>query len=151
MADQKPTPTSPKFDPYQAVSRRIGQVGYDNLNEVEKCYFSVWWLIAEVDNGGFDQFFFNSTGGYIPEVLAGLRMLGANDSARLLERAVALLPSATLPRDDKERRSILKGLSDDAQKQFDQLDGEFYEYPDNLRDKLESFAQANRDQFIGER
>lgn len=37
---------------------------------------AAWWLTAEVENGGFDQYFFNSYGAMIHEAIAGLDLTG---------------------------------------------------------------------------
>ena len=42
---------------------------------------------AEVNNGGFHQFFFNSSGAYAGDALTGFELLGLNDYAELMRRA----------------------------------------------------------------
>ena len=41
----------------KAVSK-IEEYGFDVLTEPEKVLATIWLLEAEVNNGGFDQFFF---------------------------------------------------------------------------------------------
>ncbi|WP_163324627.1 DMP19 family protein, partial [Enterobacter hormaechei] len=48
-------------------------------------------LSGEVHNGGFDQYFGNSSGDQYQAARAGLRELEAEDALALLERAAALL------------------------------------------------------------
>ncbi len=50
--------------------------------------YTTYFLDAEVRNGGFNQYFWNSTGQFAIEALDGLRFFGATDHARLLEGAV---------------------------------------------------------------
>lgn len=47
------------------------------------------WCQSEVCNGGFDQFFLNSTGVLAPEAAEGFRAMGLERAAVLLERAMA--------------------------------------------------------------
>jgi hypothetical protein len=77
----------------------------------------------------------------------GLRMMGAGETLRILERAMALLGRSQLPRDDDERRAIVLQLSSDAQHELDGLTNEYYQYPDDVHRKLEEFAAANRARF----
>ena len=73
-------PEENEFDPFQIVEKRIKAVGFDNLNEYEKAYYAVWWFCAETTNGGLHTLFFNSTGGMIPEMRMGLKMIGAAET-----------------------------------------------------------------------
>jgi hypothetical protein len=38
--------------------------GFDNLSDAEKLYFALMLFQDEMDDGGFDTFFFNSSGAY---------------------------------------------------------------------------------------
>ena len=137
------------FKPFDAVAARIKAVGYDNLNEYEKSYYAVWWFAAETENGGLHQFFFNSTGGYIPEVRTGLRMMGATATLGIFERAVALFGRPELPRDDAQRRDIVRKLSSEAEQALDELSDEFYNSSEDLYGLREAFAANNRGRFGG--
>ena len=77
---------------------------------------------SEVCNGGFHQFFFNSTGVLAPEAAKGFRAIGQNKIAELVENA--MLPFG-LPyaRDREERQSILDGLPVQS---LDSLDEQFF-------------------------
>jgi Domain of unknown function (DUF4375) len=50
--------------------------------------YTTFFLDAEVRNGGFNQYFWNSTGQFAIEALEGLRFFGATDHARLFEGAI---------------------------------------------------------------
>lgn len=137
-----------EFDPFDSVSRRITEVGFDQLNEFEKAYYAVSWLCFEVDNGGFHQFFFNSSGGYIPEVQEGLRQMEAEKTLSIFNRAIDLLPTHDLPRDDVERREMLATMSTASREALNDLDGEFDEYPDDIYSLRDEFALKNRHKFL---
>ena len=66
-------------------------------------------LASEVHNGGFDQFFANSTGVLAPEALAGFRTLGLDDAAFVVGRAMSVFGEAYL-RDQDEREAVLEAL-----------------------------------------
>src|SRR5262245_55698170 len=82
--------------------------GYRKSARRDRYLWDVSWFETQVENGGVDQFFFNSTGDRAIETLEALRAIGADDSARLVEAAVALFPGAA-PDPDTELSSKLIG------------------------------------------
>ena len=74
----------------QVVHDRWGQLGFDNLLPEEKDYIMIWWLVAEVFNGTFAQYFGNETGDHALWALDGLKKCGATEGARLLQEAMDL-------------------------------------------------------------
>jgi hypothetical protein len=92
--------------------------------------FAAHWCVAEVLNGGFDQFFFNTTGVLAPEALAAFRAIGLVEWASLLEEAMQFFGDP-YPRNQKERWERLDpvGVSGGQGEQwvhFCALDDRFY-------------------------
>jgi hypothetical protein len=89
------------------------------------------WCQSEVCNGGFHQFFSNSTGVLAPEALAGFQALGLREWASLLREAMNSF-GATYPRDREQRQRLLsqpvKGKRREEWDPFSSLDDRFYEY-----------------------
>lgn len=52
--------------------------------------YSTWILEAEVNNGGFNQFFVNSSGQFAEMALKSLEALGAKDHYTVVKRAIQL-------------------------------------------------------------
>ncbi|HXO76145.1 MAG TPA: DUF4375 domain-containing protein [Puia sp.] len=50
----------------------------------QQAVYMVWYLEAEVANGGFNQYYFNSRGQFSELTPAALRLIGANDLAELM-------------------------------------------------------------------
>ncbi|MBX9628533.1 MAG: DMP19 family protein [Gemmataceae bacterium] len=71
--------------------------------------FTAHWCQSEVRNGGFHQFFSNSTGVLAPEALAGFRAIGSAQWADILAEAVALFGDP-YPRDRADRLDRLDRL-----------------------------------------
>jgi len=87
------------------------------------------WCQSEVCNGGFHQFFTNSTGVLAPEALDGFRALGLNEWAGLLEEAMRFF-GESYPRDREERQAKLSGVRGEKREEwdpFDDLDHRFYQ------------------------
>jgi hypothetical protein len=86
------------------VYGREGPAGPSGLTEAEQSVYCIAGLEREVNNGGFAQFFINSTGDHARETVAALRRIGADRTAGLLERAMAPFGAAGPSRDEQERR-----------------------------------------------
>jgi hypothetical protein len=88
-------------------------------------------LEAEVNNGGFHQFFFNSSGQYVRETLSALHDIGAVKTRRLLERAIAAAFPNSYPSNSDTHQDALAdfdAIADD----LEPLDSEFYRYAEPL-------------------
>jgi len=90
-------------------------------------------LEAEVNNGGFHQFFFNSSGEIVPHTLHALSEIGAPNTKRLLEQAMAMAFPAGYPEDPTTIQSALAAFDDVADK-LQPLDAEFFLYAEPLSD-----------------
>lgn len=51
--------------------------------------YTTWLVDAEVNAGGFRQYFFNSSGQYAGDALAGYELLGAEEYAAVMRSAIA--------------------------------------------------------------
>ena len=54
-----------------------------------RAIYTTWLVDAEVNAGGFHQFFFNSSGQYAGDALSGYELLGAEDYAAIMRSAIA--------------------------------------------------------------
>ncbi len=118
--------------------------GMAGLSQPEKTYYAVSCLIGEVYNGGFDQFFSNSSGELYGLALDGLLEFGADKSAGLLIQAKEVLFGDELvPLDRSKRLKLMPTMGNEthpAWGKLDLLDREFYEDPDRLAEKGKAYA-----------
>ena len=89
--------------------------------------FSIHWLHTEVYNGGFWQYFYNSTSTSYSEAIQGYKAIGMPEVALVINSAASKLGSP-FPF-DKENREKIVG-SPDNQMNFADLDEKFYELAD---------------------
>ena len=85
------------------------------------------WCVSEVTNGGFTQFFSNSTGVLAPEAADAFSEIGLAELSRLVREAIAYF-GPSYPRDRSKRQDILEVLvsnSDLRRGPFGVLDGKF--------------------------
>jgi Domain of unknown function (DUF4375) len=95
-------------------------------------------LEAEVNNGGFHQFFSNSSGEYVRETIKALTDIGAAKTCDLLKRAVAICFPEGYPADAKNYESVVADL-DDVEDDLEQLDQEFFRYAEPLADLVNEY------------
>lgn len=96
-------------------------------------------LEAEVNNGGFHQYFSNSSGNNAEMALSSLEAVGAEKMATILRKAIAKFPSGIVPEDRDEREKMLDEIAPDCIG-FEELDSEFCQYPDDLAALVEDYA-----------
>lgn len=130
------------FTLVDAIQAKEGTQGYAALTPAEQVFFCVWTLEAEVNNGGFSQFYFNSSSEVIAEAPGALRAIGADHTASIVDRANALFGPDGPPADRDERQERLEELEDSAEEEFEALDDAFLEYRDNLSELLASYMKS---------
>jgi len=74
-----------------------------------KLLYAATYADSDISNGGFFQFFHNSTGAIAPEAVEGLRLVGLHESAALLLKAMEFFGDS-YPRDRLARRAALEAL-----------------------------------------
>lgn len=69
----------------------------------ERMLFAFVWMQREVQNGGFDQFFFNSAGDFWKDVLWGLEAISDKDGLADYKKVLSIFPDSTPSLDRSER------------------------------------------------
>jgi hypothetical protein len=121
----------------QAKGRKVGE---QRLTEEERTVLAVLALQREVNNGGYFQFFWNSSRKYSPVVVGAFRRVGFSEAAVLTDRAIAALGVAEVTVDSVSEAILKEDPVRDAI--FDDCDKEFYKLPSMFPAMLE-FIVAN--------
>jgi len=116
------------------------------LSDGFRMVYSTWWLEAEIYNGGFNQFFWN-IGEFAEEAVDGYVLLGAEEHAKLMQRAIEIF----IKEEPRQRRFYIKGTLKAFSESYkhtnlNQLDGEFYKLPD-LNPLRVSYIREHPEQF----
>ena len=88
-------------------------------------------LESQVNNGGFNQFFFNSSGDQTFNVLESLKAISAMATHGIMLRAIGKFPNGVVPGDHAIRQSVLESIDPETDA-FEEQDESFYRYEDNL-------------------
>ena len=114
--------------------QRVFSATFQSVDKDAALLYAAKWCQYEVCNGGFNQFFANSTGILAPEAIQGLKLLGMPQTADLVHLARIQLPEP-YPREREERQSCLAALPKRA---FADLERQFYRFIDQENGGFES-------------
>lgn len=125
-------------------------LGFDGLSHPKKLYFALGCLEGELYNGGFHQYFSNSSGSHYSYAEEGLIAIGALQTLELLQQAkVELFSSGSVPVDTAERRVSLSRYREshpvgaDSQ-ELDRLDNRYWLDVEQIGVRMKAFARDNK-------
>lgn len=107
----------------------------ENLNEVEKNIMILNDLDGEVNNGGFELFFFNSRGKYNDSLIKALSAVNASETAGICAKALDIISQGLL----KDQESDLLDK---------ECDKPFYDKSENLTFLIAEYARKNKDSLL---
>ena len=117
------------------------------LSEAERIFYITQTLEMEVNNGGFSQFFYNSSGNFSNELVGAFTAIGANATAAICQKAISAF-GRDIPVDRDEREEMLDELeSDEIDEILEECDSAFLDYEDNLNELNYNFVMKNKKSF----
>jgi hypothetical protein len=131
----------------QSDKTEFGRDNFMAQSGPQKVFSSIWALEAEVNNGGFSQYFFNDTRETAGFVVEALKSVGARQTAEICREAIDTAFPAGLPSDLAAIHSMAADFSEETEAKLNELDGQFYMYPDNLTELLYQFVAAHPEEF----
>lgn len=134
----------------QAIQQKAERVGIENLTDEELAVLAVEAFEREVNNGGFDQFFFNSSGQFAPTLVDSLKRVGCRKTAGIARKAIGALDI----RGELTAAAVEKVMwaEDDAAEErrsgtLDECDEKVYERSENIESHLYEFIRRNGDKI----
>lgn len=119
-------------------------------NKSRQAIYMIWLLEGEVNNGGYNQFYFNSSGQFYKHLPDALKLVGANKFADLTKRANDIFEKEN-PKITQHQDGTLEGFS----KSYDdnplnKFDDEFYGLykTENLQQIQLDFIRKHKKEFI---
>lgn len=114
----------------------------EKFSEPQKYVWAIQWYISEVINGGHYQFYSNSSGIVWEIALEGLREIGCDVCADILQESANRLGG--MPSLDRETRWE---EMERHNAEFDDVDDEFYENDSILYKAVQDYIFRNRSDF----
>ncbi len=136
-------------EPFRYAWEREESVGWEGLEPTQRWVLSVRILIDEVNNGGFSQYFWNSSADTWKHASNGLHAIGAHETLRLLIQATSFFGQDG-PSTDRDVRTeqLAKLVNDkDDDNLFGGLETEFYEDRDDREALLLKFVAEHAQDF----
>jgi hypothetical protein len=126
----------------QAVEQKAAQTGYQ-LSHVEHAILAVGALEREVNNGGYSQFFLNSSNAFVPATANTLDEIGCPKTAEITRKAIgALSVGGTLTPFNVE--TAMNEVNDARDARLDQCDQAYYRSGENIAASLFAYIAKNR-------
>jgi hypothetical protein len=125
----------------------------EQLTPGQRAQYALRWIEVEVENGGFQQCFSNTTGYLMPEGVYGAHLFGSDQWAAVLSAAADVLGSS-YPRDHAERAHLLSMLDETEMGELRNCDERLYELNLNpetsLRTLIDRYVAAHPNDFYVE-
>ena len=119
-------------------------------NRSQQAIYMIWLLEAEVNNGGYNQFYYNSSGQFYKQLPEVLKLVGANKFAELTTKANATFEKEN-PKITQHQDGTLEGFS----KSYDdnplnKFDDEFYALYkiENLQQIQIDYIRKHKTEFV---
>jgi hypothetical protein len=126
----------------EALSRFDGD-NFDRLTVTDQILVTIWGLEADVNNGGFDQYYYNGSGDQAFFAPEALRFIGAHRMAAIVSSANAVFgpdgPSRIRTVRQAQRALVAPNGGEGP---WEQLDREFYAYPDDIYALVTGFVRS---------
>jgi hypothetical protein len=129
----------------EGLQRKARRTGERALSKEERTVLAVRALDREVNNGGYDQFFRNTSKKFAPEIVQSLARIGCRRTANITQKAMSALCAAplTVARID----AAMKKSNGERTRQLEQCDELFYGTPQGISRRLFAFIKSNRDRI----
>jgi hypothetical protein len=123
------------------IQAKIGPGGEEELTRDERLVLAIMALQREVNNGGYSQFFTNSSRRFVPVIGDSLQGIGCATTAALTKRAIAALEIAEIDPDSVSSAALNAGPT--INKNLDALEKEFYKI-DEIEHRLFQFIEQHQ-------
>jgi hypothetical protein len=131
----------------ESENTKFGKEDFARQSIPQKVFSAIWAVESEVNNGGFSQYFLNSSAETAPFVVEALRTIDAPETAAICERAIAAAFPSGLPVSEDTIRSAATEFSDEVLEKLEELDQQFFSYPHDLTDLLFTYVSGHPEEF----
>ena len=138
-----------------ALQQKSAKAGDDDLSEEEIVVLAIEALEGEVNNGGYSQFFVNSSREFTPIIVHALLRIDCPKTAEITKNAIkavgfegltpiALATALESFSEGFESRNPQNQAIDAIDKKLDECDQQYYRSGEDIGGKLIEFVKANK-------
>jgi hypothetical protein len=124
------------------IQQKSERVGVDDMTEEEILVLAIEALEREVNNGGYSQFFVNSSREYTPIIVHALLRIGCPKTAEITKSAIAAVGFQGLA--PMALAEALNAYSGADNQELDDCDQLYYRAGENIGGKLIDFVKDNK-------
>jgi hypothetical protein len=122
-------------------------MSFGEMNAAEQALVGTWELVNEVYNGGFVQYFCNSSRANAKPMVGVLRSIDAQRAASTLESALALAGPDTRWTHEPNFVKAKKSIPSDVGDRLVKLEREFYDELDHLHGQVFKYLSEHRNEI----
>ena len=122
-----------------------------NLPAGVRALYLTWTVEAEVNNGGFNQYYFNTDGKFASNAVDAFQYFGASEHAMLMREANAVRAAETKLMEQYKKQGTVEAFSESYKhSKLGSLDDRFYKLGENLSQLRIARVRLTPEQFSGE-
>jgi len=129
---------------HQAIDQKSAREGDGSLSMEERMILAIQALESEVNNGGYEQFFINSSNVYASMVVEALVRIGCNRTAEITQQAIDALHLENLNVEAIEAAMASDNADVSA---MSECDNSYFKSGEDIGGQLFSFIKQNRGAF----
>lgn len=126
----------------QSLDQKADRIGEENLSSEERIVLAVEALEREVNNGGYNLFFTNSSREYAPLIVDALHRINCPKTADITKRAAEI--RQLTPLTDSRGQGIANSERDRA---LSECNGQYFKTAENIAERLFEFIKSSRTQI----
>jgi hypothetical protein len=127
----------------EALQKKAYREGDRAINDEERLVLAIEALEREVNNGGYQQFFVNSSKEFAPVIVRALERIGCPENAAITQRAIDALHLSSLTVEAIEM-AIADGVDEEV---LDNCDKSYFAAREEIAGRLFAFIKANKSDF----
>ena len=125
----------------EGLQRKVSRTGERALSKEERTVLAVRALDREVNNGGYEQFFRNSSNKFAHDVVQSLARVGCRRTTKITQRAIKALHSGPLTVARIE--AAMREANERRDRELERCNELFYKTPQGIPSRLYAFIKAN--------
>jgi predicted DNA-binding protein len=127
----------------QALDQKAAENGEQSLSDEERVILAVDALERDVNNGGYSQFFSNSSGEYAAMIVNALLSIRCPETASITQDAIEALGIEDFSPEALEE--AIESEDDARDERLEECDGLYYGTGEDIAGQLFEFVRANQD------